>query len=60
LRRFVASTPSPTTTIPTAKHDFGAIDEGGERYFWKIDSYDRATDPAATTRVLTIMRADEY
>jgi hypothetical protein len=38
------------------------------RYFWKVDCYDRATefgspdpaDPAVTTRVLTILRADEY
>jgi hypothetical protein len=53
---------------PHAEHDFGAVDEGGERYFWKIDYYDRAmefgspepADAAVTTRVLTIMRADEY
>ena len=53
---------------PHAEHDFGAVDEGVERYFWKIDYYDRntehgspdPTDPAVTTRVLTIMRADEY
>ena len=53
---------------PHGEHDFGAIDEGGVRCFWKIDYYDRATefgspdpaDPAVTTRVLTIMRADEY
>src|SRR6516165_3360717 len=53
---------------PRGEHDFGAIDEGSVRYFWKIDCYDRATefgspdpaDPAVTTRVLTIMRADEY
>ena len=53
---------------PHAEHDFGAVDEAGERYFWKIDYYDRATqygspnpaDPAVTTRVLTVMRADEY
>jgi hypothetical protein len=53
---------------PHAEHDFGAVDEGGERFFWKIDYYDRATEfgspdpaePAVTTRVLTIMRADEY
>jgi hypothetical protein len=42
--------------------------KGGVRYFWKVDCYDRATefgspdptDPAVTTRVLTILRADEY
>ena len=53
---------------PHAEHDFGGLDEAGERYFWKIDYYDRSmnfgspdpTDPAVTTRVLTIMRADEY
>ena len=53
---------------PHGEHDFGAVDEAGVRYFWKIDYYDRATefgspdpaDPAVTTRVLTIMRADEY
>ena len=53
---------------PHGEHDFGAVDEGGVCYFWKVDAYDRATefgspdpaDPAVTTRVLTIMRADEY
>ena len=53
---------------PHGEHDFGAVDEAGVRYFWKIDYYDRemamgsddAADPTVTTRVLTIMRADEY
>ena len=53
---------------PHGEHDFGAVDEGGVRCFWKIDYYDHATemgspdptDPAVTTRVLTVMRADEY
>jgi hypothetical protein len=53
---------------PHGEHDFGAVDEAGVRCFWKIEYYDRATefgapdpaDPAVTTRVLTIMRADEY
>ena len=53
---------------PHGEHDFGAVDDGGVRFFWKIDHYDRAiefgspdpADPAVTTRVLTIMRADEY
>jgi hypothetical protein len=53
---------------PHGEHDFGSIDEGGVRCFWKIDLYDRAieisspdpADPAVTTRILTIMRADEY
>jgi hypothetical protein len=53
---------------PHREHDFGAIDEGGVRYFWKVEYFDCATefgspnpaDPAVTTRVLTVMRADEY
>ena len=53
---------------PHGEHDFGAVDEAGVRYFWKIDYYNRdmtmgsddPADPAVTTRVLTIMRADEY
>ena len=53
---------------PHGEHDFGAVEEGGERFFWKLDYYDVKTefgspdpaDPAVTTRVLTIMRADEY
>lgn len=53
---------------PHGEHDFGAVEVGGKRFFWKIDAYDRAllggspnpADPAVTTRVLTIMRADEY
>lgn len=57
-----------TDNDPYEEHDFGAIDFGDERYFWKIDYYDRSmeagsenpADPASTTRVLTLMRADEY
>ena len=54
---------------PHGEHDFGSIDEGALRCLRKIDCYDRATemgsspdpaDPAVTTRVLTIMLADEY
>jgi Protein of unknown function (DUF3768) len=53
---------------PHGEHDFGAIEHDGVRYFWKIDAYDRdldfgSTDPSdreATTRVLTIMLAEEY
>lgn len=52
---------------PHNEHDFGAIDLLGTRWFWRIDIYDRAmsghspdpADPTVTTRVLTIMRADE-
>ena len=53
---------------PYGEHDFGAFDDAGDRFFWKIDSYDPTlcfgsedpADPAQTTRVLTLMLADEY
>ncbi len=58
---------------PHGEHDFGAFDHEGERIFWKIDYYDRASfgtgrdfgsedpaDAAKTLRVLTIMLAYEY
>ena len=53
---------------PHGEHDFGNFQIEGEKYFWKIDYYalDMAggsqdpADPEKTTRVLTIMRADEY
>ena len=53
---------------PHEEHDFGAVEILGDRFFWKIDYYDRSfdygspnpADPAVTVRVMTIMRADEY
>lgn len=53
---------------PYGEHDFGSIDLGGCRYFWKIEYYDPAltcgssdaSDETATQRVLTLMRAEEY
>jgi hypothetical protein len=50
------------------EHDFGNFEVGGVSYFFKIDYYapdmnggsEDPADPAKTTRVLTIMRADEY
>lgn len=53
---------------PHGEHDFGAVEVSGHRCFWKIDYYDPALefgsehpeDPTVTTRVLTIMLADEY
>ena len=53
---------------PHGEHDFGAFDHGSVRIFWKIDAYDRAlaygssdpADPSVTTRVLTVMLAEEY
>ena len=53
---------------PHGERDFGAFIHAGKRIFWKIDYYDRTltkgsedpSDPAQTTRVLTIMLASEY
>jgi hypothetical protein len=50
---------------PYREHDFGALELQGERYFWKIDYYDRslrfgAEDPTETMRVLTLMHASEH
>jgi hypothetical protein len=53
---------------PHGEHDFGAIDHGGVRCFFKIDYFDRNIefgspdpgDPSVTTRVLTVMLAEEY
>lgn len=53
---------------PYGEHDFGSFKEDGQTFFWKIDAYDKnleygspdPTDPAVTTRVLTLMLAEEY
>lgn len=54
---------------PHGEHDFGAFDiDGAGKVFWKIDYYDPGltmgsedpADPSRTTRVLTIMLAEEY
>ncbi len=53
---------------PYGERDFGAVELEGERYFWKIDYYDRslrfgAEDPcdiSETVRVMTLMHASEY
>lgn len=53
---------------PHGEHDFGSLEIVGRKFFWKIDYYDRElryasenpADPEKTTRVLTLMLADEY
>lgn len=65
VRTFEAFTPD---NDPHGERDFGSFKVDGVRIFWKIDYYDPTmtggsedpADPKATTRVLTIMRAEEY
>ncbi|MBS4082916.1 MAG: DUF3768 domain-containing protein [Rhizobiales bacterium] len=53
---------------PHKEHDFGSFEIAGQKYFWKIDYYDKTLEagsedpanPAVTTRVLTVMLASEW
>jgi hypothetical protein len=53
---------------PYGEHDFGSLTVEGYRIFWKIDYYGKdliahspdPADPALTTRILTVMLAEEY
>jgi hypothetical protein len=53
---------------PHGEHDFGSFDLVGRKFFWKIDIYDANMefgsedpgDPKKTTRVLTLMLAEDY
>jgi hypothetical protein len=53
---------------PHGEHDFGSFELVGRKFFWKIDYYDadccygseNPGDPHLTTRVLTLMLAEDY
>lgn len=53
---------------PYGEHDFGLLEIGEHKLYWKIDYYSPdmrggssdASDPEQTRRVLTIMFCDEY
>jgi Protein of unknown function (DUF3768) len=53
---------------PYGEHDFGAFTVKSQKYFFKISYYDKSleygspdpSDPAVTSRVLTLMLASEY
>lgn len=53
---------------PHGEHDFGSFELVGRRFFWKIDYYDQEcrqgsedpADPDKTSRVLTLMLAEDY
>ena len=57
-----------TANDPYSEHDFGAFELCGRTFFWKVDYYDKqceygSEDPAnpdVTTRVLTLMLAEDY
>ena len=65
VRDFAEFTPD---NDPHGEHDFGSFEADGNRLFWKIDYYapdmdggsENPADPTVTTRVLTIMLAEEY
>ena len=65
VRRYSAFT---LDNDPYGEHDFGSFLHGDITIFWKIDTCDAdlqmqspdPSDPAVTTRVLTIMLAEEY
>ena len=68
LRQIQTFTDFKESNDPHNEHDFGSIEVGGEKIFWKIDYYDKnydyasedPADPSKTARVLTIMLAEEY
>jgi hypothetical protein len=53
---------------PHGENDFGVVTVKDEPYFWKVDYYDLTmtcgsedpSDPAVTTRVLTVGRMSDY
>jgi hypothetical protein len=53
---------------PYGEHDFGSFEVTGHKFFFKIDAYDidmrfgseDPADPTKTTRVLTLMLAEDY
>lgn len=65
VQAFSAFTPD---NDPYGERDFGSVRVDDTTFFWKIDYYDAGlrggspdpTDAVVTSRVLTIMRADEY
>jgi hypothetical protein len=53
---------------PHGEHDFGSFDLCQRTFFWKIDYYDKTlgfgsedpAEPEKTTRILTLMLAEDY
>jgi hypothetical protein len=68
IRRVATFSDFNAENDPRGEHDFGSFTLAGRKFFFKIDAYDPdmqygssdPADPAKTTRVLTIMLAEEY
>ncbi len=68
IRRVATFSDFTPENDPHGEHDFGSFAVAGRKFFFKIDYFDAAmefgsedpADPAKTTRVLTIMLAEEY
>jgi hypothetical protein len=68
IRRVATFSEFTVDNDPHGEHDFGNFTLAGRKFFWKIDYFDAnmefgsedPADPTKTTRVLTIMLAEEY
>jgi hypothetical protein len=68
IRRVATFSEFTADNDPHGEHDVGGFSVGGRKFFFKIDYYDAAmefgsedpADASKTTRVLTIMLAEEY
>jgi len=68
IRRVATFSAFTAANDPHSEHDFGNFELAGRKFFFKIDYFDAAmgygsedpADPEKTTRVLTIMLAEEY
>ena len=67
IRRVATFSEFTPDNDPHGEHDFGSFELGGRKFFFKVDYYDPTltygsedpADPAKTTRVMTIMLAEE-
>ena len=68
IRRVATFSDFNADNDPHSEHDFGSFSLSVRKFFFKIDYYDAAMQmgsedpavPSKTTRVLTIMLAEEY
>jgi hypothetical protein len=68
IRRVATFSEFTPDNDPHGEHDFGSFEVAGRKFFFKLDYYDATmqfgsedpADPSKTTRVMTIMLAEEY